>query len=190
MLCQLFLLYLISTRKRSYPVIVSANARAASQLLSDIHRMVMEPETAFSQDYPTLVLPFQIANGSNRRRMTYDGRQIGVAKTASDMSFADIKIDGQPGLSHISARGLTGGLRGMRKGSIRPDFILLDDLLGEDDVSDEATNKILDIIRKSVLNLGGQDRKLPCAMTSTSIAADDVTQRLKQDKNWSTLVFP
>lgn len=43
----------------------------------------------------------------------------------------------------------------MRKGSIRPDYILLDDLLGEEDVTEEATNKLLDTIKKSVLNLGG-----------------------------------
>lgn len=78
----------------------------------------------------------------------------------------------------------------MRKGSQRPDYILLDDLLGEDDITEESTNKLLDTIKKSVMNLGGTNVKLPCVMTSTPLAPDDLTQRLKKDSNWSTITFP
>ena len=78
----------------------------------------------------------------------------------------------------------------MRKGSIRVDSILLDDLIGDDDVSEEATVKLLDIIHKSVLNLGGANYKINCTMTSTPLAPDDLTQRIKQDKNWSTVCYP
>lgn len=189
--CQLFIMYQIATGKRRYPVIISANQRASNQLLSDIFRFVTDEGTAFVQDYPTLSRPFLLTNGSYRRRQMYRGVPTYIQKNASDMSFAQFPgMDGQPHGCHISARAITGGLRGMRKGSQRVDSILLDDLLGDDDTSEEMTQKLLDIVHKSVLNLGGSNSKINCTMTSTPIAPDDLTQRLKQDPGWSCVTFP
>ncbi len=187
---QLFLLYQICTLKRRFPVIISANARAGNQLLTDIFRFVTETDTAFSQDYPTLSLPFQICQGSYRRRQTYNNKPTNISKTSSDMSFADIEIEGQPKQSHICSRGITSGLRGMRKGSLRVDSILLDDIIGDEDITEEATNKVMDIIQKSVMNLGGVNKKIACCLTSTPIGPEDVTQRIKKDPNWVTVCFP
>lgn len=150
----------------------------------------MEEDTPFSRDYPTLCLPFQLCNGSYRRKQTYNGKPTNISKTSSDMSFADIEIEGQPRQSHISARGITSGMRGMRKGNVRVDSILLDDIIGDDETGEESTNKVLDIIRKSILNLGSAGQKMTCCMTSTPIGPDDVTQRIKKDSNWVTVTYP
>ena len=187
---QLFLLYQICTLKRRFPIIVSANARAGNQLLTDIFRFITEDGTPFSVDYPSIALPFQIANGSYRRRQIYKGKPTNISKTSSDLSFADVDIEGQPKACHICARGITSGLRGLRKGALRVDSILLDDIIGDEDTTEEATNKVMDIIQKSILNLGGADKKIACCLTSTPIGPEDVTQRIKKDTNWVTVCFP
>ena len=132
--------------KRRFPVIISANARAGNQLLTDIFRFITEDGTPFSVDYPSISLPFQICAGSYRRRQIYRGKPTNISKTSSDLSFADVDIERQPRQCHICARGITSGLRGMRKGALRVDSILLDDIIGDEDVTEEATNKIMDII--------------------------------------------
>ena len=187
---QLFILYQICTLRRRFPVIISANARASTQLLTDIFRFVIEEDTPFSQDYPTLSLPFQLCNGAYRRRQIYKGKPTGIYHRATDMGFADVDIEGQPKQAFISARSITGGLRGMRVGSHRVDSVLLDDLLNDDDITEETTNKLLGIINQSVMNLGGQGKKLSCIMTATPLAPDDLTQVLKKDKGWSCVEYP
>ena len=172
---QLFILYQICTLRRRFPVIISANARASTQLLTDIFRFIIEEDTPFSQDYPTLSLPFQLCNGAYRRRQIYKGKPTGIYHRATDMGFADVDIEGQPKQAFISARSITGGLRGMRVGSHRVDSVLLDDLLNDDDITEETTNKLLGIINQSVMNLGGQGKKLSCIMTATPLAPDDLT---------------
>lgn len=120
----------------------------------------------------------------------YKGKATNIYRRATDMAFADFDIEGQPKQGFISARSITGGLRGMRVGSQRVDSILLDDLLDDEDTTEEITNKYQDIINKSVLNLGGQDKKPACIMTATPLAPDDLTQRLKKDKGWSCVEYP
>lgn len=49
--------YAMATGKRKFPVVVSANAKAACNILNDIFRMFQEKDTNFSNDYPDLCLP-------------------------------------------------------------------------------------------------------------------------------------
>jgi hypothetical protein len=51
-------LYSICTGKQNFIAIISANTHAASNILSDIWRVIQEPDTTFSQDYPNICLPF------------------------------------------------------------------------------------------------------------------------------------
>ena len=62
----------IATGLRKFPVIVSQNATSAQNILADIFRLVQDVG-AFSEDYPDVCLPFQLTNGSYRRRQTYNG---------------------------------------------------------------------------------------------------------------------
>lgn len=52
-------------------------------MLNDVFRMFQEPDTPFSQDYPDLCLPIQLANGSYRRKQTYKGVATEIGKTAN-----------------------------------------------------------------------------------------------------------
>ena len=80
--------YSMATGKRRFPVIISANARAASNILDDIFRMFQEKDTPLAQDYPDLCVPIQSVNGSYRRKQTYRGISTEIGKTSNQANFA------------------------------------------------------------------------------------------------------
>ena len=53
---------------QKYVVIVSQNARSAQSLLDDLWRAWGDKTSALAQDYPEVFLPYQLCNGSYRRR--------------------------------------------------------------------------------------------------------------------------
>ena len=80
---EMAVLYLLATGKRKFCVIVSQNARAASNILRDIWRPIVEKDTAFSQDFPEVCLPFQLCDGSYRRRQLHMGVSTEIQKNAA-----------------------------------------------------------------------------------------------------------
>lgn len=76
-------LYLLATGKRKFCVVVSQNARAAANILRDIWRPIVEKDTAFSQDFPEVCLPFQLCDGSYRRRQLHMGVSTEIQKNAA-----------------------------------------------------------------------------------------------------------
>lgn len=124
-------LWLLATGKRKFCVIVSNNSRAAGNILKDIGIPVLEKETAFAQDFPELCLPFQLCNGSFRRRQMYNGRSTDIEKNAGVLRFATLYKDGKElptSGSVVTVRGITSGIRGLKVGKLRPDTVILDDL--------------------------------------------------------------
>lgn len=185
--------YAMATGKRRFPVVVSANARAACSILNDIFRMFQEPDTAFSQDYPDLCLPIQIANGSYRRKQTYRGLPTEIGKTANQFQLARLQQeDGTlPSTGCIMAtRGITSGIRGLKYHTLRPDLVLLDDLQTSSDADNPVmVDKILNIIKKDVFNLAGKG-KLAVLQTATPIAPEDLAERIANDTSWKTTIWP
>lgn len=185
--------YVLATGKRKFPVAISANARAAQNILADIFRMFQETDTPFAQDYPDLCLPIQIANGSYRRKQTYKGVATEISKTANQFTLARLqREDGSlPKTGCVMAtRGITSGIRGLKYHTQRPDLVLLDDLqTSEDADSPEQVQKILNIIKKDVFNLAGKG-KLAVLQTATPIAPDDLAEQIANDPAWKTTIWP
>lgn len=131
-------------------------------MLNDVFRMFQEPDTPFSQDYPDLCLPIQLANGSYRRKQTYRGVATEIGKTANQFQLARLqRPDGtMPKTGCVMAtRGVTSGIRGLKFHTQRPDLVLLDDLqTSEDAESPEQVEKLLNIIRKDIFNLAGKGK--------------------------------
>jgi hypothetical protein len=82
--------WLLVTGRRKFCVIVSNNARAAGNILKDISMPILEKGTAFAQDFPEICLPFQICNGSFRRRQIYKGRSTDIEKNSAVIRFPTI----------------------------------------------------------------------------------------------------
>lgn len=185
--------YALATEKRRFPVVVSANARAAGDILNDVFRAFVEPGTPFAHDYPDLCVPLQEASGSYRRRQTYRDLPTEISKTAGRAVFARLqRPDGTTPSSGcvIATRGITSGIRGLKHRTLRPDLVLLDDLqTAADAESPAAVEKLLNILRKDVMNLAGKG-KLAVLQTATPICPEDLTERIAADVNWKTTKFP
>lgn len=186
-------LYALARGLQKYVVIISNNARAASGLLSDLWRAISEPDTPFAQDYPNVCFPFQVCKGSYRRRQLYKGQSTEIQKTANNITLARLRDDKGNELpssgSIVTVRGISGGLRGMKHGKLRPSLVLLDDLQTTEIAENpEQVEKLMTLIRKDVMNLGGKER-LSILQTATPICPEDLVEKFKNDINWKTTIF-
>lgn len=87
-------------------------------------------------------------------------------------------------------RGISSGIRGLKKGTLRPSLVLLDDLQDAETAENpESVEKMLSIIKKDVMCLGGKQR-LSILQTATPICPEDLVERIKADLNWKTTTFP
>ena len=92
--------------------------------------------------------------------------------------------------SIITVRGVGSGLRGMKKGTLRPSLVILDDLQDSEIASSaESVEKLMNIIRKDIMCLGGKQR-LSILQTATPICPDDLVDQIKADANWKTQTYP
>lgn len=186
-------LHALATGLQKFVVIISNNARAASGLLSDLWRAISEPDTPFAQDYPNVCFPFQVCKGSYRRRQLYKGQSTEIQKTANNITLARLRDDKGNELpssgSIVTVRGISGGLRGMKHGKMRPTCVLLDDLQTTEIAENpEQVEKLMTLIRKDVMNLGGKER-LSILQTATPICPEDLVEKFKNDINWKTTIF-
>lgn len=88
------------------------------------------PDSTFAQDYPEVVLPFSIANGSFKRRQLFNGVSTDIQKTANQFilpTYNDPRFQRASG-SLVTTRSITGALRGIRRFTMRPTFCLIDDI--------------------------------------------------------------
>ena len=187
-------LYALAKGLQKFIVIVSNNARSASNMLADIWRMVQEADTPFAHDYPELCLPFQHTNGAFRRRQLYKGKSTELQKNSQQISFARLTDDDGKELptsgSTIAVRGITSGIRGMKKGTMRPTLVLLDDLQDAETAENpESVEKLLSLIRKDIMALGGKQR-LSILQTATPIYPEDLVDHIKADVSWKTTTWP
>lgn len=190
---EIIILYLIATGRKKYGVLISNSAASSQNILNDIFRFITN-ESAFTNDYPELCLPFLLCNGSYRRKQTYNGKLLNISSTSGRIIFGRLEgKDNKPfptSESLIMTAGIGSGLRGLKRNGLRPDLILIDDASDEEiSSSTERTQKLYNLIQKSVLGLGGK-KSISCIMTATPISPDDICSLLKNDKGWSVKTFP
>ena len=191
---EMAVLYLLATGKRKFCVVVSQNARSAGNILRDMQRPIIEKDTLFSQDFPEVCLPFQLCDGSYRRRQLYKGMPTELQKNAGIIQFARLaKDDGTEfptSGSVITVRGITSGVRGLKIGKLRPDTVILDDLQTSETASNpEQVDKIMTIIKKDIMNLSSKG-KLAVLMTSTPLVPEDLCEKIENDIVWKTTKYP
>ena len=186
-------LYLLAYGMRKFLVIVSNNARSAGNMLKDIWRVISEKDTPFSQDFPEVCKPFELCNGATRRRQLYRGVSTDLQRNSTNIVFPRLHKDGKElptSGSVVTVRGITSGIRGLKIGKLRPDTVLLDDLQSAQIAQNpEQVSKILDLIKKDVMNLSSKG-KIAVIMTSTPIAPEDLCEKIESDVSWKTTKFP
>lgn len=131
-------LYMTAMKRRRFVVIVSDTATQAEDHLGNIYQELLENDRLI-QDYPHLALP-DLADYAKKR----------TKRTAKDFIT-------RGGYSFV-AKGAGAGLRGLRRGTQRPDLIVVDDLENDELVrTPEQRAKLRDWFSKSLSNLFGPD---------------------------------
>ena len=183
----------IATGDRRYGCTIGANLDGGKSMLDDIFRVFTSEK--FVQDYPHIGFPLLYGlETSYKRRLTINGTACECNKTSTEIILPTvIGDDGNPlptSGSVVKAFGFSAGIRGKKRGTLRPDIAALDDIQTDEDAANpETVLKNLDIIRKSILNLGGK-KKIAVLMTATIIEPDDLAVKIMEDKAWKTTFFP
>ena len=160
---------------RKFPVVIGSDQRAAESILRDI-KVEFETNDLLADDFPEICLPVRHIDGRGQRcaTQTVDGERTRIEWKAGKMVFPTIKGSKSSGIN-IEARGLTSGVRGMKNGSLRPDFVLLDDpQTRESAESASQTQKRTDIILGDVMGLAGHDKRISAVMPCTVIRQGDL----------------
>lgn len=138
LLSLIYPLWAAATRRRRFVVIVSDTATQASDHLGNIYQELLEND-ALTAAFPHLALPD-----------AQHYRESRVKRTTSDFITVG-------GVSFV-AKGAGAGLRGLRRGTQRPDLIVVDDLENDESVrTPEQRDKLRDWFGKSLSNLFGPE---------------------------------
>lgn len=184
--------YALLTGLQKFIVIICNNQRASNGILNDIFRVFQVPDSALAQDYPEVILPYTIANGSYRRRQLFAGHTTNIHKNSNELflpEYKDERFQRASG-SLVITRSVTSGLRGIRNGTMRPTFAIIDDIqTSQSATSPEQVEKLMDVIRQDIIPLAGKER-LSILQTFTPIAPDDLVEKIKNDKAWTTTIYP
>jgi hypothetical protein len=173
---------------KRFPVIIGADMTAAAGIIRDL-KTEFETNAQLAEDYPEVVQAVEHLEGAPQKAgsQTWDGQQTRIVWRADKLVFPSHPSSAVSGAC-IVARGITGGVRGLKhktgKSDIRPDFVLLDDPQTRESAGSPAqTSEREKIIMGDVLALAGHDRKISAVMCVTVICKGDLADRfLDTDK--------
>ncbi len=175
---------------RRFVPIFGADANAAAGNIDSIKLELSENDLLYA-DFPEVIHAIRALEGKPQRcgSQTHNGKLTHIEWKAELIVLPFIEGSVASG-AILTARGIMGGCRGMKhKGpdgtQQRPDFVILDDPQTDESAStDLQVSKRLDTIRKSILKLGGHERKIAVVMNATVIRSDDLIERLLDPKKF------
>jgi hypothetical protein len=188
---------------RRFVPIIGADEHAARDNIESIKTELMTNER-LHEDFPEVCFPvLHLENKAQRARsQTHSGQPTFIQWGQDTVVFPSVKISDRwsdSAGSIVTARGLTGRLRGMAHKrpdgtKQRPDFVIIDD--PQTDVSAMSPaqcTKRLNLIRKAVLRLGGHNEQISAVMNATCIIEDDAVDQLAdhlKHPEWEGLRIP
>lgn len=187
-LCEVAAIWCLVYGLRRFVVLIGATETASQQTLSNI-KMELETNERLLQDFPEAVYPIVKLEGIANRTsgQLYKGTRTRIGWTANEVTLPTIKGSVCSG-SAIRVAGITGRLRGMKIStaegkSLRPDFVLLDDIQTTESAnSTQQTKKRLEIVNGDVLGLAGVGSKIAGMMPITVISKGDLADTLLDRK--------
>lgn len=188
------ILWLMLYGYKKFLVIVGANARMAQNILRDIWRVISDTDTPIAQDFPQVCLPYALTGGATRRRQLYNNTSTDLQRTSTDLAFPRLKNEDGSEMptsgSYLTVKGITSGIRGCKRGKLRPDIVIMDDIQTSASASaPDQVEKLLELVKADILNLSSKE-KIGVIHCCTPICEDDLTSKLEKDPNWRTLKFP
>lgn len=160
---------------RFFPVVIGPNENHANAIIDDL-KAELETNERLLTDFPEVCYPIRQLEGRHARARSQhvNGALTKIKWTSSEISYPIVdgsKVSG----TIIKALGITSSIRGMKHGSRRPDFVLLDDpQTRESAASVSQTKKREDIILGDILGLAGHNKAIAAYMTCTVIFKGDL----------------
>jgi hypothetical protein len=175
---------------RRFVPIFGAEANAAAGNIDSIKLELSENEL-LAEDFPEVCFAIQALEGKPQRcaSQTHKGVLTHIEWRADTIVFPTIPGSVASGCI-ITARGITAASRGMKHKrpdgkQQRPDFVLIDDPQTDESAgTDLQVTKRLGTIQRSILKLGGHDRRIACVVNATVIARGDIVEQLLNPKKF------
>lgn len=173
-----------------FPVPIAADAKLAKAMLDSI-KAEYESNDLLFEDFPEVCHPVRCLEGKPQRcgSQTHNGELTNIEWTAEHIVLPMIAGSAAGG-AVIKPRGITASLRGMRHKrsdgkQARPDFVIIDDPQTDESARspDQVANR-LKTLNKTILRLGGHDRRLAVVCNATIIEPDDMIDRLADQKKF------
>lgn len=194
-LCEVGAIWALLSGHRRFVMLIGSTETAAREQLENI-KAELEHNELLQADYPEALFPIAKLEGINKRcqgQTANNGQKTNITWTANEVSLPTVtgsKISG----ATLRVAGITGRIRGTKKTtadgkSIRPDYVLLDDIQTEE--SSKSTMQCqerLKIINSAVLGLSGAKVKISAVMPCTVITKGDLADQILDKKmypNWN-----
>jgi len=187
-------LWAASYGHRRYLFLGAANQTNADAILNDVWECMEESEP-YAEDFPEVAIPVRALEGRMQRCavQTCDGKLTKIKRGKDRICFPRIKGSPSSGVLFIS-RGRESGVRGLVKGSQRPDHVAIDDPQTRKTAKSETgCDDIAAWITGDVLGLAGHDRSISACLTTTPIYAGDVSDTFGDPDlhpEWTTIRVP
>lgn len=174
---------------RQYVVIVAATEPHAVRNLSSIKNRC-ETNKLLLADFPEAIYPVRkLGRIANRARgQMFNGRPTEIKWSDDEIQFAHIP-GAKSSCGNITARGITGAIRGMSIArsddgrEVRPDLVLVDDpQTKQSSKSPTQVNELEEIFKGDILGLAGPDVNISGLVAVTVIHEGDLSDRLLNRK--------
>ncbi len=182
------LIWAVTYAHRHFGAIFGADAGAAEANIDSIKLELSENDLLY-EDFPEIIHPIRSLEGKPQRcaSQTYRGQLTHIEWTADTIVLPH--VEGSPASGGIiTAKGITAAARGMKHKrpdgtQQRPDFLVIDDPQTDKSASTQhQVGKRLGVIKKSLLKLGGHNRRIAAVMNATVIEPDDLVEQLLDPK--------
>ena len=173
-------LWMIATGKRKFAVVCRATIADAKQVVADMVDILSNSDGKFAKAYPEITAPFAALEGSPRRAQSqlHNGKRTKLAAGIDRIVFPTIEGSASSG-SIVLAKSSQSNLRGLNKGGVRPDFILLDDVENSDMVfSDSSQRRIERFCLSEVPGLAGPGKSISSFFLGTIQRRGCIADRL------------
>ncbi|MBN1437497.1 MAG: phage terminase large subunit family protein [Sedimentisphaerales bacterium] len=172
-----------------YLVVLAGNGTLSSRILGDI-KYEFETNDRLAADFPEICIPVRALEGAAQRAKS---QTVNGHRTCLEWQTHQIvlpRIEGSPSSGSIMvAIGMDGAIRGLVRGPLRPDFVIIDDpQTRESAASRTETQSRRETIKQDILGLAGPGKIAAVMMLCTVIRcgdlADEFTDR-EQSPEWA-----
>lgn len=177
--CLIGIVWAILYGHRRYVIYACENHSLADERLAIIKAWLehgVMGDTTLLSDFPEVCAPIAALEGRSQRAasMTVNGEPVNMRWTADVIVFPTVAGSACSG-ARIATTGLSAGVRGSLDAEGRPDYVVIDDPMGDEAAASAAIiRKRRKNINKGMAWLGGQGKTIAMNMLCTIIERNDI----------------